>query len=210
MYCGFPENILPDVRNLCAQKNYGWRVHNEKRIDILDIATPDENYEAWVREVLNKVDSSDTPGKKETKLPSVTPVVEKHYDLVLWFLPKLANFPKDQRYVLADRIGVLLLEILGLLTEAVYSIDRAKVLNTVNVRLDQLRYLVRVTKDMKYISISQYDFFAVKTIEIGRMVGGWKRTTLARDAREAVFTDAACGCEQKGEVQAEDRACQQK
>ena len=141
------------------------------------------------------------------KLKTLAPVLEKHYDLVLWFLPKLTNFPKDQRYVLADRIGALLLDILGLLTEAVYSADRAETLRVVNVRLDQLRYLVRITKDMKYISVTQYDHFAVKTIEIGRMVGGWKRTTLARNAREAVSTDAACGCEQKGEVQAEDRAC---
>jgi hypothetical protein len=207
LYCGFPENILPGVRDLCAQKNYGWRVYGEKRIDILDVATPDENYEVWSREVLSKAAVTNTQEKKEENVSSVTPVVEKHYDLVMWFMPKLSNFPRDQRYVLADRIGVLLLDILGLLTEAVYSPDRAEVLRSVNVRLDQLRYLVRITKDMKYISISQYDFFTVKTVEIGRMVGGWKRTTVARNAREAVSTDAACGGEQKGEVQAEDRAC---
>ena len=147
--------------------------------------------------------------QKEGRVPSVTPVVEKHYDLVMWFMPKLANFPKDQRFVLADRIGVLLLDILGLLTEAVYSHDRASMLGVVNVRLDQLRYLVRITKDMRYISIEQYDHFTVKTVEIGRMVGGWKRTTVARNAREAVSTDAACGGEQKGEVQAEDHVCLQ-
>ena len=191
MYCGFPETILSEVRNLCARKNYGWHVRGETRIDIEGVATPDEDYEGWTREILKMV--ADAPGKKEM-IPSVAPVLEKHYDLVLWFLPKLANFPKDQRYVLADRIGVLLLDILGLLTEAVYSVDRAEVLKTVNVRLDQLRYFVRVTKDMKYISITQYDHFTIKTIEIGRMVGGWKRTTLVRDAREVVFTDAACGC----------------
>ena len=194
LYCGFPETILPAIRNFCAQKNYGWRVQGQTRIDIDGVATPEENYEGWFREALNRAAAAVVPEKKGTNAVSATPVLEKHYDLVLWFLPKLAGFPKDQRYVLADRIGVLLLDILGFLIDAVYNPDRAEILKAVNVRLDQLRYLVRITKDMKYISIRQYDHFTVKIIEIGRMVGGWRRTTLEKNAREAVFTDAACGC----------------
>ncbi len=37
----------------------------------------------------------------------ITPVVEKHYQLILWILPKIANFPKDQRFLLADRIELM-------------------------------------------------------------------------------------------------------
>src|SRR5208283_5233459 len=170
MYCGFPENILPGIRNLCAQKNYGWHVHGETRIDIEGVATLDENYEGWVQDVLKRVLVVDVPGKNETKLSLETPVVEKYYDLVLWFLPKLTSFSKDQRDMLANRIGVLLLENLELLTEAVYSADQAEGLKAVDVRMEQLRYLVRIAKDMKYISIEKYDYFAAKTIEIRNML----------------------------------------
>ena len=45
MYCGFPEKILSDVRNRCAERKYGWREQGEKRVDILGVAMPDENYE---------------------------------------------------------------------------------------------------------------------------------------------------------------------
>jgi len=107
---------------------------------------------------------------------SVTPVVEKHYKLVLWFLPKLAKFPRDQRFLLADRIEVILLDILELLIEAVYSKEKRNILEKANLRLDQLRFMVRIAKDMKYISLKGYDYFCQLVLEVGRMIGGWKKS----------------------------------
>lgn len=104
---------------------------------------------------------------------TITPVVEKHYKLILWMLPKIANFPKDQRFLLADRIETILLEILELLIEAVYSRDKKDILTKANLKLEQLRFMVRIAKDMKYISVKGYDYFCQSALEIGRMVGGW-------------------------------------
>ena len=68
MYCGFPEKILPEVRNRCAEKNYGWRVQGEKRVDILGVASLDEDYESWARNVLSRVEVSDAPHKREIEM----------------------------------------------------------------------------------------------------------------------------------------------
>lgn len=103
----------------------------------------------------------------------ITPVVEKHYKLILWMLPKIANFPKDQRFLLADRIERILLDILEMLIEAIYSKERRGILIKVNLKLDVLRFMMRVAKDMKYVNVNAYDFFAQSVLEIGRMVGGW-------------------------------------
>ena len=100
-------------------------------------------------------------------------VVDKHYKLILWLLPKMANFPKDQRYLLADKIEMLLLEILELLIKAVYVKEKRAVLMEANLKLDVLRFMVRIAKDMKYININSYDFFCRSAIEIGKMTGGW-------------------------------------
>ncbi len=108
-------------------------------------------------------------------MQKITPVVEKHYKLILWILPKIANFPKDQRFLLADRIEVILLDILELLIEAVYSKDKKDILKKANLRLEQLRFMVRIAKDMKYINVKAYDYFAQSVLEIGRMVGGWMK-----------------------------------
>ena len=111
-------------------------------------------------------------------MKTITPVVEKHYQLILWMLPKIANFPKDQRFLLADRIEEILLDILELLIEAVYSKNKREILIKVNLKLDFLRFMMRITKDMKYINLKSYDFFSQSTIEIGRMVGGWLKATV--------------------------------
>ena len=109
-------------------------------------------------------------------MKKITPVVEKHYQLVLWMLPKIANFPKDQRFLLADRIERILLDILEMLIEAVYSKNKRELLIKVNLKLDVLRFMMRITKDMKYVNINSYDFFSQSVLEIGKMVGGWLKT----------------------------------
>jgi hypothetical protein len=109
-------------------------------------------------------------------MKKLTPVVEKHYQLILWMLPKIANFPKDQRFLMADRIECILLDILEMLIEAVYSKNKREILIKVNLKLDLLRFMMRIAKDMKYVNIKAYDFFCQSVLEVGRMVGGWMRT----------------------------------
>lgn len=109
-------------------------------------------------------------------MKTLTPVVEKHYKLILWMLPKIANFPKDQRFLLADRIEQLLLDILELLIEAVYTRHKREILIKVNLKLDVLRFMMRIAKDMKYVNVNSYDFFCQSAVEVGRMVGGWLKT----------------------------------
>jgi len=107
----------------------------------------------------------------------ITPIVEKHYQLILWMLPKIANFPKDQRFLLADRIERVLLDILEMLIEAVYSKEKRGILIRVNLKLDVLRFMMRIAKDMKYVNVNSYDFFCQQAIEVGRMAGGWLKTS---------------------------------
>jgi len=107
------------------------------------------------------------------EIKKITPVIEKHYKLILWMLPKMKDFPKDQKFLLADRIERILLDILEMLIEANYSKQKREILIKVNLKLDVLRFLMRISKDMKYVSINGYDFFCQSAIEIGKMVGGW-------------------------------------
>ena len=116
-------------------------------------------------------------------MKKITPVVEKHYQLILWILPKIANFPKDQRFLLADRIEKIMLDILEMLIEAVYTRDKRNILIRVNLKLDHLRFMMRIAKDMKYVSLNGYDFFCLQTIEIGKMVGGWLKSSQPLNAK---------------------------
>ena len=104
---------------------------------------------------------------------TMAPVIEKHYDLVKWILPKIGQFPRDQRFLLADRIEKILIDILELLVAAMYSAHRREFLLKVNYKLDVLRLLLRLAKDLKYLNVKAYDYVCRQFLEIGRMVGGW-------------------------------------
>lgn len=105
--------------------------------------------------------------------PSVPVVVSKTYDLTLWMLPKLAKFPRDQRFLLGDRIENMLLDILEDLIDATYTKEKVNILKRTNLRLEKLRFLVRLSSDMRFINLTSYEFAGRGIDEVGRMVGGW-------------------------------------
>lgn len=104
------------------------------------------------------------------------PIVEKHYEFCAWLIEKVEKFPKDQRFLLGDRIERHALDILEMLIEAALTLSRdgkAEILRGANVRLEHLRYLMRLAKDGKYININSFHFACERMEEIGRMIGGW-------------------------------------
>jgi hypothetical protein len=56
--------------------------------------------------------------KVSSKGPNGPNSITKIYDLLKWTIPHLAKFPRDQRFLLGDRIEVHLLDILELLLSA--------------------------------------------------------------------------------------------
>jgi hypothetical protein len=79
--------------------------------------------------------------------------VTKLYDFILWVIPKLDKFPRSQKFVLGDRIESLLLDILELLIDAAYSRKKAPLLRSANLKLEKLRYLMRLSKDLKLLNM---------------------------------------------------------
>ena len=95
------------------------------------------------------------------------------YDFILWFIPKIDKFPRNRRFVLGDRIEVLALEILELLIEAAYTRRKTVLLRTANLKLEKLRYLIRLAKDLQAINLKAYGHAAKLIDSVGRSIGGW-------------------------------------
>ena len=100
-------------------------------------------------------------------------VIAKTYDFTLWLLPHLAKFSRDHRFTLGDRLEDGALEILELLVEARYTAEKRSLLQRANARLNRIRYLVRLAKDLRQVSVKQYEFAARAIDEIGLEIGGW-------------------------------------
>jgi hypothetical protein len=109
--------------------------------------------------------------------------VTKAYDFALWLLPHVAKFNRSHRFTLGDRVGEGVLETLELLVEATYTKDKRSLLQHANRRLQRVRYLIRLAKDMRQLSVRQYEFAARALDGIGVEVGGWLKQQNRRKGR---------------------------
>ena len=53
-------------------------------------------------------------------IPKEVDAITKLYDFLLWIILKLEKFPRSQKFLIADRIEAVLLDVLDLLIEASY------------------------------------------------------------------------------------------
>ena len=104
-------------------------------------------------------------------------VISQTYDLVLWTVNHTSRFPRQHRHVLGDRIERHLYDILENLIEAKYLRQRGDLLERVNRQLEKLRFLLRLSKDLKCLEVTSYGYGAKCVDEIGRQVGGWLRSS---------------------------------
>jgi four helix bundle protein len=102
-------------------------------------------------------------------------IFQKTYDLIIWIFPMINRFPKKQRFVLGQQIENELLGIIKDIILANNERNKTEILKRISVRLDTLRILIRLAKDLKFLSIKQYGNAAVKMNEIGKLLSGWMK-----------------------------------
>ncbi len=81
---------------------------------------------------------------------------------------------------MGERIETLLLDIMGLIIQAVYSKDKVFFLKEANLKIEILRHLIRLSKDLKYLGLRRYEFISKALNEIGSEVGGWLKYSMSR------------------------------
>ena len=119
-------------------------------------------------------------------MPKEVDAITKLYDFILWMLPKLEKYPRSQKYLLADRIETLMLDILELLIEAAYSKKKYDALRSANLKLEKLRYLIRLSKDLQFLNIKSYEYSSRAVNEIGLSIGGWLKYSKREDIQKPV------------------------
>ena len=92
---------------------------------------------------------------------------------MLWMIKHTEKFPRHHRYSLGVAIENRIQEILGLLLKAKYRREKKTILNDVNIELEVLRFQLRLSKDLKILTVKSYGFGSKNLLEIGSQVGGW-------------------------------------
>jgi len=126
----------------------------------------------------NSLFSSETPETKD--LSSSTrfedlPIFVKWMDFLKWLLHATDKFPKKSRYVFVNRLNAIALEIAESLVDARYSAKKGVILNEINLKLEKIRILLRISYESRLLPHEAYKHAMYALNEIGKMLGGWIR-----------------------------------
>ncbi len=108
------------------------------------------------------------------------PAIEAHFRFLLWIGPTVENFPRDQKFILGDRIQKTVLDVLEALIEATYTRERRAHLARANLGLEKLRFFFRIAVEMHYLDKRRYEYAARSLDETGRLIGGWMKAGAAQ------------------------------
>ena len=110
------------------------------------------------------------------------PILRAWYEFTVWLVPKIGKFPRDLRFTLGERIESRTFQILETLIRARYTKDRAMLLESANMELNVLTYLLRAAHELKALPPKAYGDASVKLLEIGTQLGGWKKSSQSKGA----------------------------
>ncbi len=107
------------------------------------------------------------------------PIFKKTYDFMKEFYVFEFDFPKKDRYVLGQRCEEYILQILEgiMLAAQTGKIQKLPILESVSNKLDLLKVFVRLANDLDVLSDNRYIVCQNHIQEIGKMLGGWIKST---------------------------------
>jgi hypothetical protein len=105
-----------------------------------------------------------------------SPIFSKTYDFVAWLLPLTVKFPRQQRFVLAAALQQETLRFQSLLIDAGHRNHAPERLLEADAELDKLRTHLRLSHDLAFITDGQYEHAARMLVEIGKLLGGWRKS----------------------------------
>ena len=129
------------------------------------------------------------------------PIIQKTYDLILWYVPILNRLPRDHKFALGDRIVGGLYSLPLTLVASGPGVrgagasrmpaapeftsgaakEKLRRLEALNGRLDLLRYQTRLLKDLNLMEPKRYEHAARALVAIGTSLGGWIRQQQRRN-----------------------------
>ena len=107
-----------------------------------------------------------------------SPIFSKTYDFTLWLLNHTEKYPKSERFRMARRLEDAVFDLHERFLRAARSKNPAVHLDEADLLLDKLRYYVRLSHQRKLMAMNQYEFAAKSLVEIGKLLGGWKRAII--------------------------------
>jgi hypothetical protein len=101
-------------------------------------------------------------------------------DVTHWVVERVAKMPREHKFAIGDKLVEACLDVTCALVEATYIRDKLGLLAQASRGLVRARVLARLANRSKLVSNEHLAYFERETVEIGRMIGGWTRSTRRR------------------------------
>ena len=102
-------------------------------------------------------------------------IKQKLEDAIQYAYVAFKRFPKSERFTLVADLKKSLVRMLELVIRANKSRDKMPILYQIDTELDVFRSLVRLSMNLKFLPLKQYEILSLKVNEVGRLLGGWMK-----------------------------------
>jgi four helix bundle protein len=102
-----------------------------------------------------------------------SPIFTRTFDMLVWLIPMTLKFPREQRFIMAQRVQQAGLNFYEAITAASMSNNSRRHLEQADIELQRLRLHLRLCQRMEFLSLGQYEHIAKMVAEIGKLLGGW-------------------------------------
>lgn len=102
---------------------------------------------------------------------------EKCREMIMYGHQAIRHFPKHERHVLGAEIRLTMIRLQRLIITAFKRYHKKTTLTDLDIELVVLKRQIRLAKDLRYIDLKKYQRWAEMTVAIGKMIGGWIKST---------------------------------
>ena len=105
-------------------------------------------------------------------------ILTRTYDYLKSVTLSVKHFPRDQKFLLGQRLQEQVSDLLESVIMAYYSprAEKAKQLKAINLQLEKIRYFSRLAFEIKCINAQKYRTWIEINREIGRITGAWLKS----------------------------------
>ncbi len=107
------------------------------------------------------------------------PIFTRTFDFMTWLLPMTNHFPRAHRHTFTQRLLDATFDLRERLEEANLRKGQARLdrLALADEALMKVRLYFRLAARWKWLDGGQYQHGAAMLVEIGKLLGGWKKVT---------------------------------
>ena len=103
-------------------------------------------------------------------------IKQKCEDMIKYGYVALRQFPKSEKFSLAQDIKRTMFSLLEQIIRANRSRDKRETLYAIDTELEILRTQVRLSMELQFLPFPKYEVWGGHLAEIGRMLGGWVKS----------------------------------